>query len=275
LFNVRGGTVLSIFFATLLIISFFNSLGSIAAGYQNSVSKAVYWVNAVQATLTDLLSQGIVLFSLYTLGIMLSGEERTRIYPKRQSIAVGYAAGFSFAAYIAVFYLVARSLFPVWVAPESGYSSMFGAKLPAFQLGLFAIDAALFEELIFRVLIPAFVARASGKVWIGALTGALLWGFAHSSYMVYPVWLRGVELSVAGLGLYWIYRRFGFAAAVIAHYVADCLLGGIPFFVSKDAALLVGFAAALAAVPAIAVLVTYADGQKPIRLRPHLTVEES
>jgi hypothetical protein len=194
--------------------------------------------------------------------------------PLGSSVAVGAVSGAALAAYIAVFYAVASKVVPLWLAPQSGYSDMFAAKVPAFELGVFSLDAAVYEEAVYRVLIPAFVARVSGKVWVGILTGAFLWGFAHSAYAVYPVYLRGIELTLGGIALSLFYRRFGFVAAVVAHYVADCLLAGLPFVFSGDRSLFVGFAAALVSAYGVAWLIEKADAAPAIGLHSPLAQEK-
>ena len=57
------------------------------------------------------------------------------------------------------------------------------------------------------------------KRFLTLLIPGLVWAFAHSSYLTDPIWLRGVELTIATLLLYGLFfLKFGLVATIAAAF---------------------------------------------------------
>ena len=66
-----------------------------------------------------------------------------------------------------------------------------------------------------------------------------LWAFAHSSYAVFPIYIRGIELTIAGLIFGVAFLRLGLLTCIVAHFVVDAVLIGMPLLSSGNAAYVV------------------------------------
>src|SRR5690606_37144747 len=85
----------------------------------------------------------------------------------------------------------------------------------------------------------------------------LVWAFAHGSYGISPVYVRAIELTVAGLVFGYCFIRYDLWTVLVAHYVIDSFLVGLPLLKSSSsyyqlsglAVLLLGLLPVLLAVP--------------------------
>lgn len=90
--------------------------------------------------------------------------------------------------------------------------------LAAFSIGY---KASVSEELMYRLFAINWGRKLFKNTFIAALISSLIWGFAHSSYPVFPMWFRGFEVTVLGLFLSWVYLRFGLISVIVAHFLFD------------------------------------------------------
>ena len=67
----------------------------------------------------------------------------------------------------------------------------------------------------------------------------MIWAFGHSNYAIFPVYIRGIELTIAGLIFGIGFLRFGLLTCIVAHFVIDAVLVGTPLLTSGNSAYLV------------------------------------
>lgn len=169
----------------------------------------------------------------------------------------GYAVGLGFLGYITIFYLLGQRYLGVWLPADSPHSELLSMYLPWLVPLLIATQAALSEELLLRLFAVSFVKRYAKLTVVALVVPAMIWAFGHSNYPVYPVYVRGIELTIAGTFFGWIFIRYGLLATVLAHYTIDAVLIAMPLlraaggsYVGYGAAAL-AFAAAPLVVPAL------------------------
>jgi membrane protease YdiL (CAAX protease family) len=258
---VSGGLV----FAAYLVM-IFNSWPQVKAQYATQIPYAVYigLAIAVQAIVA-------LLFGLLVLVCTAAGDvEARRFRPAmvaglgslggRRFLATtvhGYGFAFLFLGYVTLFYLFGRRYLGVWMPAEGPYSEVFSTSIPFLAPLAISIVAAVSEEATFRLFAVPYLARRLGgggaALVLGLVLPAAVWAFAHSTYQVYPVWVRGIELTIAGTAFGILVLKAGILAAVIAHYVIDAVFISTPLITSGDpgyatAGILV---VALAAAPAV------------------------
>jgi hypothetical protein len=162
----------------------------------------------------------------------------------------GYALGFLILGYLTVFYVVARKYFGAWLPAEGPYSDIFNTALPFLVPLTVSVVAAVTEEFTFRLFGISLLKRYTRSTLLALLIPAIVWAFAHSNYPIFPVYLRGIELTVAGLIFGVAFLRLGIVACVVAHFVVDAVILGMPLLTSGNAA----YATAGAIVMGIAAL---------------------
>ena len=165
----------------------------------------------------------------------------------------GTMAGGLWAAYMIVFYTIAKGL-GAWSPMRSPDVNLLATPFPFIAVVWIGLLPALREELKYRALGMGLTMRATGgRALLALLVPSAVWGFAHASYVTDPIWLRGVELTICSLllpGL--LFLKFDLTTAVMAHYSYNAALTGMvlirsgkPAFVATGlAALAVGLAPA-------------------------------
>jgi hypothetical protein len=147
----------------------------------------------------------------------------------------GYAVGFALLGYLAVFYLLAQRYGGAWLPAEGPYSEIFNVSLPFLAPLTISLVAAVTEELTYRLFAISLIQRYTGSTLLALFVPAAIWAFGHSSYPVLPVYLRGIELTIAGLAFGWVFLHLGLLACVVAHFVIDAVQIGMPLLTSGNA----------------------------------------
>ncbi len=166
----------------------------------------------------------------------------------------GYAVGFGILGYLTVFYLVARRYLGAWLPAEGPYSSIFNVYLPFLAPLTISLVAAITEETTYRLFGISLLKRYTRSTALALLVPAAIWAFGHSNYPVFPVYLRGIELTIGGVLFGLAFLRFGLVACIVAHFVIDAVQIGMPLLTSGNATYIVsGFIVmGIALLPALA-----------------------
>jgi hypothetical protein len=172
-------------------------------------------------------------------------------------LIVGYCLAAVFIAYQVAFYLVG-SRFGAWNPAEVPFDNLLNTWFPWVAVLFIGFYPAVNEEFMSRVFsIPLVEKLAHSKV-AAVVIPAMIWGFAHANYPAQPFYIRGVEVSIAGLFVGIIFYRFGVIPCLVWHYVVDAgytsmllVRSGNPYFmitaIAGTGALLIPLAATLVA----------------------------
>ncbi len=146
-----------------------------------------------------------------------------------EQISIGYFVCILLLGLQSLLTHIGQTYFSVWV--EHGWINMSStAYLPFLAAFTFAYKASISEEILYRLYAINLGKKIFGKIFpkrkiinmlITALLSAVIWGFAHSNYPVFPVWFRGIEVSLLGIVLAFVYLKFGFIPVLVAHYLFD------------------------------------------------------
>lgn len=140
----------------------------------------------------------------------------------------GYFIAFCFLGYDAVLYTLGRKYFGVWMPAENEFTSAYGAFIPAIAPIFISLTAGFWEEAFFRFAGFLILKRWVRWAPLAALIPTVLWAFAHSTYSVFPVYFRGIELTIGGLLFFFFFWRYGLLTVVFAHFFIDTIYFSIP-----------------------------------------------
>ncbi|MGE5674716.1 MAG: CPBP family intramembrane glutamic endopeptidase, partial [Mycobacterium leprae] len=146
----------------------------------------------------------------------------------------GLAVAGVMLGYDTLFYFVGRQYFGVWTPAAPSYSDILATPAPWLYPLTIGITAAFTEEYTFRLFGTAIAKRWLKWTPVALVLPAAIWAFAHSNYPVFPVWTRGIELTLMGTFLGWVFWRYDIETTVVAHYTYDALLVGWPLLLSGN-----------------------------------------
>lgn len=227
--------LISIIVFLLSILGFFNTFESIVSSYVTTASYNAYlirfFINALVGTLMS---------SFFVLMPGLSGEllHFEVFKDRRQGSFLRYIHSTFFSREVAkaVFlgYLVfiillgmqslllklGQNYCGVWVE-YSWMTSLTTAYFPFLAAITLGFKASISEEILYRMFGISLGKKIFKNTAAAVIVSSLLWGFAHSTYPVYPMWFRAIEVSILGIFLSFVYLKYGFICVLVAHYVFD------------------------------------------------------
>ena len=137
--------------------------------------------------------------------------------------------------YVVLFYLFATNILGWWSPVTAEYSDAYATPFPfllAFNTGL---NAALTEELLFRLIgISIFLWIFRKQRWLAVLIPGVLWAFAHTSYVSYPIYARGIELTIHAIIVGIIFLKFDLFTTIMAHFTYNMIIVAMPLLRSSD-----------------------------------------
>jgi len=230
------------------VLNVLNSLPLIKAGYDTKVNYLVYYGSAIIQGIKGIVHHVIVIIIVFcggsyvtkkvfperirSLHHLLDGHRPTRNV--QGEIFGGYLFAFMILGFVTCFYYFGMQYFGVWVFPSTRYSNILGTWFPFLLPVSLSLVAAISEEFVFRMFAVSFLKKIFKFTIIAALIPSLIWAFAHSSYAVFPIYTRGIELTIVALAFCFVYLRYGILACIIAHYVIDAVLFSIPLLRSSN-----------------------------------------
>jgi hypothetical protein len=169
----------------------------------------------------------------------------------------GYALGFLILGLVTLFYFLGTRFFSVWLFPDPEYDNILGSYFPFLAPLSVSLVASVSEECVYRLFAVPFLKKNLNSLWLACLLPSMVWAFAHSSYPVFPSYVRGIELTMIGCIFCVGFIYSGFLTVVVAHYVIDAVLISLPLLRSENAyffasgIIVIGLAALPMAIPLI------------------------
>ncbi|MBZ0166042.1 MAG: CPBP family intramembrane metalloprotease, partial [Candidatus Omnitrophica bacterium] len=229
----RPYMIIALVLFVLNLLGFANNFESILSQYPTTSSFNSYMIRFI---LNALL--GTVMGAFYFLMPGLSGEllhfevARSRgegsllkyihsTFLSREVAKSVFAGYLIFCIMLGLQGLLLKSgeqFFDVWVEYSwmTSLSTSYFPFLAAITLGL---QASVSEEVLYRLFGINVGKKLFRNTTIAVIISALLWGFAHTTYPIYPMWFRAVEVSILGFFMAFVYLRYGLICTMVAHYV--------------------------------------------------------
>ncbi|MFH1202306.1 MAG: type II CAAX endopeptidase family protein [Candidatus Omnitrophota bacterium] len=256
---------------TLQISHSFNELNQILFQYPTSSILTSYLINVSLALVISAIS-----LSLFVVIIGTSSELfRYEVYPAKKTISFihyinssffskqvsgailfGYLLFLIFLGLQALLFHLGQKFLGVWVDKVriSGLSSSYLPFLSAFIIG---VQASFSEEIVYRIFGINWLKKYIKNAFLAVLIAALVWGFGHSNYTVFPVWFRGIEVGILGIFYGLIFLRYGIIPLIVAHYLFDVYWESSAFILGHSNFLLFTSSLILLILPAIFSLIAF------------------
>ncbi len=135
-------------------------------------------------------------------------------------LVLGYCLAVVFLAYQVAFYLIGQK-FGAWNPADVPFDNLLNTSFPWLAVLFIGFYPAVSEEFMSRVFSIPLVGKLTRSRVASIVIPALIWGFAHANYPAQPFYIRGVEVSIAGLFVGIILYRFGVVPCLVWHYVVD------------------------------------------------------
>jgi ABC-2 type transport system permease protein len=171
-------------------------LSSAALSEQITIAYIVAGLSVASVVLLTFWRQGVP--ALWeNLGLVRRDDEGHRLSVRQAVIQGAFWGGV--AAFGAIVYLRALSLFPewqVWKRNAELHSFLAPASQPILICILFVVAAPIFEEFLFRGLIFQGLRRTAGPI-LGVLGSAALFALVHPPIAVVPVFGLGIAAAIS------------------------------------------------------------------------------
>jgi membrane protease YdiL (CAAX protease family) len=152
-------------------------------------------------------------------------------------LALGYCLAILFIAYQVAFYLIGDR-FGAWNPADVPFDNLLNTSFPWLAVLFMGFYPAVSEEFMSRIFSIPLVEKLTRSKAAAVVVPAMIWGFAHANYPAQPFYIRGVEVSLAGLAIGIVLYRFGAIPCLVWHYVVDAsytsillVRSGNPYFV--------------------------------------------
>ena len=267
----------SLLFLVNLLFAF-NTLPLQWHGYMTTETVAAFWMSAFGYSLvgslvtmawlvlpfgsSDVMGR-LLPDAQYSLG-ELTHKEFFRTSSFFSATLAGFAAAGVQLGFVVGFYLLGQRWLGFYSPIEVPYDNLLSTALPWLQPLLTGLHPALAEETVYRLFAVSLLWKLTGKKWIALLLPALLWGFLHTGYYVEPIYTRGLELTIVGVFLGFVYLRFGIWATILSHYVYNATIASSLLLGSNNRYFQISSAAVIGgvAIPFAWALLRLVSGQR-------------
>lgn len=238
--------IISAFLVVLATISILNAgLDNIYFSYETTVP----WSNFLTTSVIGyVIALGLLPMAILIMG--LSGESVTReIYPSANTLdssakyepkkilnstIEGVFIGLALLGYIAVFYYLGSKYLGIWSPVSPDLEDYMSHYLPFLLPIVISFEAAITEEFAFRYFGVSAIKKYLRFTFLALLVPAIIWAFLHSTYAVYPMYIRGIELTIVGVILGLVFLKKNIITVISAHYTFNAILFSVPMFLSQN-----------------------------------------
>lgn len=244
----RSSTILGIGVLIAMMLAQLNSIPLIAYGYDTMQSTASFYLTIVMMVTMASLFTGAIVSMTGTAGAWVTRDVfgSSDLFPRLsfrnllsgryvRATLIGYGFAGLMLGFLILFYYVGTELFGVWSpAYVIEYDNAFSTAFPWAYPLLIGLVAAAQEEFFFRLLAIPLLLKWFKIRWLAVLVPAIVWGFLHSNYPVEPIYSRGVELTIVGVGFGIVFLKWGIWSTIVAHYAYNAFVTAFPMLRSSS-----------------------------------------
>ena len=273
----RSSTILGVAVVAAAMVAQLNGIPLIKYSFDTTQSMSFFYITIVLAVVVGSVINGSIVTMAGTAGAWITRNTfgNSELYPRlslRNVVAgryvratlIGYGIAGCMLGYQIAWMLVGKKLFGVWMpAGVIEYSNAFSTVFPWIYPLLIGLIAATLEEFFFRLLAIPLLLRWLKIKWLAIVIPAVVWGFLHSNYPVEPIYARGIELTIVGIGLGVVFLKWGVWSVIVAHYGYNAFVTALPMMKSTSTYFQVSGIAVigLLAVPVLFAAISAARGR--------------
>jgi hypothetical protein len=245
--DVRRAVIPVLLVAGIALASYFNFLPLYKSSYSTTENYSLFWIEFASS-----ICLSVIFTSVQVLILWLGAQSLMKyVWPRQDRFLArgnnrwitfgrsawrGLMLGGVQMAYVVLFYMLTTKYLGWWSPVTSEYSDIFATPFPFFYAFDIGLSAALIEELSVRLIgIGFFLWLFHGKYkWLAVLIPSVLWAFAHTSYATFPIYARGVELTLVALFLSFIFLKFDLLTTIMSHFTYNMMITGIVLLRSSE-----------------------------------------
>jgi len=197
------------YFFTVLALMFFLILFKFPARPQQMVVSLLFEV-------------GLIFFCFVSGRYLMKKISAGPAYPLRKVL---FFAVF-WAGWVTFFY----AFFKFWGLAQFSGGSPAKVNILFYFFSVLAgsIWASISEETIYRLYLINFLQSLGLGNFFPVVFSAVFWALAHAGGEVHPFYLRMIEIFPVGIGLGFLYLKFGYFFVLAVHFLTDLILMGLP-----------------------------------------------
>jgi len=173
-----------------------------------------------------------------------------------KSVIFGYLIFFILLGLQSVLFYFGQKHLGVWIE-KIKFTSLSSAYIPFLGAFIIGCSASLIEETVFRIFAISWAKKYFKNTILALIVASVIWGFCHVGYPVYPVWFRGIEVSIIGLFYGFIFLKYGIIPLFISHYLFDVFWGVAAYILGDASAYLFYGSIFILIIPLIFALIAY------------------
>jgi hypothetical protein len=225
---------LTVIFAVLNFLSILNDLQSILISYSTIIQLFPFFGIIFLRFSISIVATSLPLVFFGLGGEFFCAESGVNKHPSfyhyfkstffsrkiSSSVLFGYLLFAIILAMQAVIFYFGETYLGVW-KEWVNFTQLSSAYFPVLGAFIIGFCASFNEEVIYRLFGISWGRRYFKNTFIAIVISALIWGFGHTIYAVFPFWFRGIEITILGIffGVWFI--KYGIIPLLVAHYLFD------------------------------------------------------
>lgn len=187
-----------------------------------------------------------------------------------RAIVLGYLAAIIMVGIQSLAFEIGQRYWGVWVE-HVWMAQLSSGYLPFLSAFIIGYSASTSEEVAFRLFSISLGKKFLKRTLWAVLIASIIWGFGHTTYRVFPMWFRGLEVSLLGLFLGYVYLRYGIIPVLVAHYLFDVFWSSSAYLLGHSKPYHFYSSVAVLLLPLVWGLVSYLlnrpETERPLRWR--------
>jgi membrane protease YdiL (CAAX protease family) len=178
-----------------------------------------------------------------------------------RSILLGYLLFFILLGTQAVLFYAGQKTLGVW-KEWIRLTELSSAFVPFLSIFAVSITAGFSEEVTFRLFGINLGKKYLKNSLLAILLTSFVWGLGHSTYAIFPVWFRCLEVGLLGVIYGTVFLRYGLLPLITAHYLFDAFLGAAGYLFGHAKGLMFAGSLSVLLLPLLFASIGFLAGKK-------------